>query len=130
MDALRSPPTAAVPAAPAGAPVASSSTAERFPPRFSPPQPPVGTPEDVAAVAVALETQDASLIIEELARRAGADPELGATLVAMAEMCNEGVDEACGALSSEEDAKLAWLARQVKVRFSYPHTLAPTPTQP
>ena len=71
-------------------------------------------------MAVALETQDATLIIEELARRAGADPELGATLVAMAEMCNEGVDEACGALSSEEDAKLAWLARQVKVRFSYP----------
>ena len=35
---------------------------------------------------------------QELARRAGADPELGATLVAMAEMCNEGVDEACGAL--------------------------------
>ena len=117
MDALRSPPTAAVPAAPAGAPMASSSTAERFPPRF-PPSPPVGTPEDVAAVAVALETQDAALIIEELARRAGADPELGATLVAMAEMCNEGVDEACGALSSEEDAKLAWLATQVNVRAS------------
>ena len=78
--------------------------AERFPPRFPPPPPKMGTPEpeDVAAVAVALDTQDATTIIEELARRAGTDPELGATLVAMAEMCNEGVDEACGALSSEE----------------------------
>ena len=44
---------------------------------------------------------------------AGADRELGATLLAMAEMCNEGVDAACGALSTEEDAKLAWLATQV-----------------
>ena len=48
------------------------------------------------------------------------DPELGATLVAMAEMCNEGVDEACGALSSEEAAKRAWLAKQVQVRSSQP----------
>ena len=79
-----------------------------------------GTPEDVAAVAVALDTQDETTIIEELARRAGTDPELGATLVAMAEMCNEGVDEACGALSSEEAAKRAWLAKQVQVRSSQP----------
>ena len=82
----------------------------------------MGTPEpqDIAAVAVALDTQDATTIIEELARRAGTDPELGATLVAMAEMCNEGVDEVCGALSSEEAAKRAWLAKQVQVRSSQP----------
>ena len=30
----------------------------------------------------------------------------------MAEMCNEGTEYACSALSSEEAAKLAWLAKQ------------------
>ena len=118
----RSSPTTppAVPTAAAGA--SAASYAKRFPPRFpspttpdryppgasgvplpppplAPPPPPPPPPVGAGKVA-SLETQDATLIIEELARRAGADPtlgllqglsdpELGATLIAMAEMCNE-----------------------------------------
>ena len=39
-------------------------------------------------------------------------PAWGAELISMAEMCNEGTEYACSALSSEEAAKLAWLAKQ------------------
>ena len=42
----------------------------------------------------------------------GEAPAWGAELISMAEMCNEGTEYACSALSSEEGAKLAWLAKQ------------------
>ena len=42
----------------------------------------------------------------------GEAPAWGAELISMAEMCNEGTEYACTALSSEEAARLAWLAKQ------------------
>ena len=43
-------------------------------------------------------------------------PPWGAELVSVAEMCNEGKEYACAALSSEARAKLAWLAKQTAPR--------------
>ena len=67
-----------------------------------------GTRQGAAATAAAA-TAAAAAAAEEEEEEA---PAWGAELISMAEMCNEGTEYACTALSSEEAARLAWLAKQ------------------